>query len=79
VNHKSTVTYAATGPTSNGKTPYDNCVAASKSGWFSSSAVKKEIKKATDTWMPGDSVKVESATCAQFKSSPNTRVGRKMM
>jgi len=29
--------------------------------------------------MPGDSVKVESATCAQFKSSPNARVGRKMM
>jgi hypothetical protein len=73
------VTYAATGPTLNGKTPYDNCVAASKSGWISSSQVKKEIKKATDTWMPGDSVKVEKAVCQQFKSAPNARVGRKMI
>ena len=79
VNHKSTVTYAATGPTLNGKTPYENCLAAAKGGWFSSSTVKKALKAATDSWMPGDSVKVESATCAQFKSAANNRSGRKMM
>lgn len=82
VNHKSTVTYAATGPTANGKTPYDNCVAASKSGWISSSTVKKEIKKATDTWMPGDSVKVDAAKCSEFKVAPGLAKamnGRKMI
>jgi hypothetical protein len=81
VNHKSTVTYAANGVGTNGKSALDNCIAATKSGWFSSSDIKKQIKKATDTWMPGDSVKVESAKCSEFKMSPGIKKaanGRKM-
>jgi hypothetical protein len=38
--------------------------ANTKGGWLSGSTAAKEIKKATDTWAPGDSVKVQSATCA---------------
>jgi len=63
INHKSVAVYQAVGPTSNGKSLLKNCEAATKSGIFSSSAAYKAVKKATDTWMPGDKVKIESATC----------------
>lgn len=83
VNHKSTVTYAAQGPTLNGKSVYDNCVANTKKGWFSSSTVAKEIKKVTDTWWPGDSVSVKKTTCAEFKltgmTNKSSKSGRKLM
>lgn len=64
VNHQSVVTYTAVGPTLNGKTPLANCQANTKGSLFSSSTAAKEIKKATDTWAPGDSIKLQSATCA---------------
>ncbi|KAF8055830.1 hypothetical protein HT031_006605 [Scenedesmus sp. PABB004] len=57
LNHRSTVVYTAVGATRNGKSVLANCQAAVKSGWFSGSTVEKALKKATDTWMPGDSVK----------------------
>lgn len=62
-NHQSIVTYQAVGPTLNGRTPLANCQAAIKSGWFRSSAAKTAIKKATDGWIPGDSLKLEKAVC----------------
>jgi len=74
LNHQSVVSYIATGPTTNGKSVLANCQANTKSGWLSGSAAAKEIKKATDTWAPGDSVKVQSATCAPIKPA-----GRKMV
>jgi hypothetical protein len=84
INHKSTYTFAATGATTNGNTILANCQAAAKNGWFSSSDLAKQIKKATDTWMPGDSIKVKKATCAAFKVSPNVarpaaKTGRKLL
>jgi hypothetical protein len=63
-NHQSVVTYLATGPTTNGKSLVANCEANTKNGFFSSSEAKKAIKKATDSWLPGDSVKVQSAKCS---------------
>jgi len=63
-NHRSTVSYTAVGPTTNGKSPYANCQAAIKSSLFSSSTAYKAIKKVTDSWMPGDKVKVERAVCS---------------
>lgn len=62
-NHQSIVTYRAVGPTLNGKSPLVNCQAAIKSGWIRSSPAKKAIEKATDGWIPGDSLKLEKATC----------------
>eukprot|EP00775_Hariotina_reticulata_P010782 gene10782-10939_t len=64
LNHQSTVTYAAVGPSVNGKTVIANCQTNTKSGWFSGAQVEKALKKATDTWMPGDSVKVQKASCS---------------
>lgn len=62
-NHQSVVIYQAVGPTTNGKTVLANCKANTKSGWFTSSAAKKAIKKGTDTWAIGDSLKLETASC----------------
>jgi hypothetical protein len=63
--------------------------ANTKSGLFSSSNAAKEIKKATDTWAVGDSVKLQSATCAAAAgvvkpstpaaAAPKTTTGRKML
>lgn len=64
LNSQAVVTYRAIGPTFNGKTVLDNCKQNSRSGWFTGSTVSREIKKATDTWWPGDSVKVQKATCS---------------
>jgi hypothetical protein len=77
LNHQSVATFTATGPTTNGKSVYTNCAESVKSGWFTKAAANKEINKATDTWMPGDSVKVEKATC----SAPGQKQvsGRKML
>lgn len=77
LNHQSVATFAAVGPTKNGKSVYQNCVDAVKSGWFSKSQVSKQLNKASDTWWPGDSVKVQKATC----SAPGQRQvsGRKML
>jgi len=82
LNHQSVVTYTAQGPTTNGKSPLANCQANIKSGWLTGSVAAKEIKKATDTWAPGDSVKLQSATCAPaagvVKPAPRP-AGRKMV
>jgi len=77
LNHQSVATFTAVGPSLNGKSVYQNCVATVKSGWFSKSAVEKNLKKATDSWWPGDSVKVQKATCG----APGQKQvsGRKMM
>jgi hypothetical protein len=47
-------TFAAVGPTKNGKSVYQNCVDAVKSGWFTKSQVSKQLNRASDTWWPGD-------------------------
>jgi len=62
-NHQSVATFTAMGPATNGKSVYQNCVDSVKKGWFSGSQVEKDLKKASDSWWPGDSVKVEKATC----------------
>jgi hypothetical protein len=54
LNHQSVATFTAVGPTLNGKTIYQNCVANVKNGWFTKSQVAKQLNKATDSWMPGD-------------------------
>jgi hypothetical protein len=64
LNHQSVATFTATGPTTNNKSVFANCAEVVKSGWFSSSAAKKELNKATDSWVPGDSVSVQKATCS---------------
>ena len=58
--------------------------ANTKASLFSSSNAAKEIKKATDTWSIGDSVKLQSATCAPaagvVKAAPVApKTGRKMI
>eukprot|EP00882_Tetradesmus_deserticola_P000701 GHRQ01000766.1.p1 GENE.GHRQ01000766.1~~GHRQ01000766.1.p1 ORF type:complete len:187 (+),score=48.02 GHRQ01000766.1:61-621(+) len=73
INHKSTVVYAAVGATTNGKTVLQNCQANIKSGFLRRSELEKSLKKATDTWLPGDSVAVKNANCG----SP-VALGRKM-
>ena len=40
-----------------------------RDGWFSSSNAKKCIKKYTDTWAIGDSVKLQAANCAEVKTA----------
>jgi hypothetical protein len=75
VNHKSTVVYAAVGATNNGKTVLQNCQANIKSGWLRGSVLERSLKKATDTWLPGDSVKVKKASCGTPVAGG---VGRKM-
>lgn len=62
-NHQSVVTYQSVGPALNGRSVLANCQAAAKGGIFSSSELYKAIKKATDSWMPGDKVKVQKASC----------------
>lgn len=42
------------GPATNGKSVYQNCVDSVKKGWFSGSQVEKDLKKASDSWWPGD-------------------------
>jgi hypothetical protein len=44
-----------------------SCKSNIKPGWVSSSNGKKCIKKYTDTWAIGDSVKMQSANCADVK------------
>lgn len=51
---QSVATFAAVGPTKNGKSVYQNCVDAVKSGWFTKSQVSKQLNRASDTWWPGD-------------------------
>jgi hypothetical protein len=72
-NHQSVVIYTAVGPTTNGKSVLANCQANIKKGFFSGSTLEKSLKKATDTWLPGDSVKVSKAVCSVPKTA-----GRKM-
>jgi hypothetical protein len=72
-------------------TPFMLCCvqANTKSGLFSSSNAAKEIKKATDTWAVGDSVKLQSAACAAAAgavkpstpaaAAPKATTGRKML
>lgn len=74
LNHQSVATFTAIGPAANGKPVLNNCNAAVKSGWFSKSAAAKNLNKASDSWMPGDSVKVEKATCGALPKV----LGRKM-
>lgn len=62
-NHQSVASFTITGPAQNGKSVYDNCLAVVKKGWFTKSQLTKDVNKASDTWMPGDSLKVEKATC----------------
>jgi hypothetical protein len=51
---QSTVVFAAVGATTNGKDVLANCQANIKSGWFRGSVLERSLKKATDTWLPGD-------------------------
>jgi hypothetical protein len=51
---QSTVVYAAVGATTNGKNVLQNCQNNIKSGWFRGSVLERSLKKATDTWLPGD-------------------------
>ena len=47
-----------------------------KKGWFGrSSEAAKAIKKATDSWAIGDSVKLENAVCA----NTGAKTGRKLL
>lgn len=59
---QSVVTYIATGPTTNGKSPLANCQANTKKGWVSGSTAAKEIKKATDSWCVNNCC-IECAEC----------------
>jgi hypothetical protein len=58
---QSTVVYAAVGATNNGKTVLQNCQANIKSGWLRGSVLERSLKKATDTWLPGDCEHTNSA------------------
>jgi len=51
---QSVATFTAMGPATNGKSVYQNCVDSVKKGWFSGSQVEKDLKKASDSWWPGD-------------------------
>lgn len=53
-NHQSVASFTITGPSSNGKSAYDNCLAVVKKGWFTKSQLSKDVNKASDSWMPGD-------------------------
>ena len=64
LNHQSVSSFSCVGPTKTGKSLLDTCKANVKDGWVSSSNAKKCIKRYTDTWAIGDSVKLESANCA---------------
>lgn len=77
LNHQSVATFTATGPASNGKSVYANCAEVVKSGWFTKAEAAKQINKASDSWMPGDSLKLEKATC----SAPGQKQvsGRRLM
>jgi hypothetical protein len=77
LNHQSVATFTVSGPTSNGKSAYTNCAESVKSGWFTKAEAAKQINKASDSWMPGDSLKVEKATC----SAPGQKQvsGRRLM
>jgi hypothetical protein len=78
LNHQSVATFTATGPTTNGKSVYQNCAESVRNGWFTKSAAAKQLAKASDTWWPMDSVKVQGKpTC----SAPGQKQvsGRKML
>ncbi|KAI8468474.1 MAG: hypothetical protein J3K34DRAFT_427202 [Monoraphidium minutum] len=66
-NHQSIATFTCEGPTKDGKALLATCNSNIKDGWFSSSNAKKCIKKYTDTWAVGDSIKLEKATCSNIK------------
>ncbi|KAF6257699.1 hypothetical protein COO60DRAFT_1461027 [Scenedesmus sp. NREL 46B-D3] len=62
----SVVSFRAVGPTTNGKTVLQNCKDNTGSRWLGlrDSVAKDEVKKATDTWWPNDSVEIDRAECA---------------
>jgi hypothetical protein len=51
---QSTVVYAAVGATTNGRNVLQNCQNNIKAGWLRGSVLERSLKKATDTWLPGD-------------------------
>uniref|UniRef100_A0A383VXG1 Uncharacterized protein n=1 Tax=Tetradesmus obliquus TaxID=3088 RepID=A0A383VXG1_TETOB len=63
---QSVVTFRAVGPTTNRKSVLANCQENSASRWLGlrNSVAKNEVKKATDTWWPGDSINIQKASCA---------------
>jgi len=76
LNHQSVASFSALGPTANGKPVYVNCMEAVKNGWFTKSEVAKDLHKATESLWPGQSVKVQKATCGAPGVKPS---GRKML
>lgn len=62
----SVVSFRAVGPTTNGKDVLQNCKDNTGSRWLGlrDSVAKDEVKKATDTWWPNDSVEIDRAECA---------------
>ncbi|GBF98840.1 hypothetical protein Rsub_11605 [Raphidocelis subcapitata] len=69
LNHQSVSSFQCSGPTKGGKSLLDACKSNTKDGWFSSSNAKKCIKKYTDTWAVGDSVKLQQANCVEVKTA----------
>uniref|UniRef100_A0A383VXQ7 Secreted protein n=1 Tax=Tetradesmus obliquus TaxID=3088 RepID=A0A383VXQ7_TETOB len=63
---QSVVTFRAVGPTTNRKSVLANCQENTRGRLLGlrNSVAENEIKKATDTWWPGDSVEIQKATCA---------------
>jgi hypothetical protein len=62
---ESVVTFRAVGPTTNGKSVLANCKDNTSSRWLGlrDSVAQNEVKKATDTWFPNDSVEIDKAEC----------------
>jgi hypothetical protein len=62
----SVVTFRAVGPTTNGKSVLQNCKDNTGSRWLGlrSSVAESEVKKATDTWFPNDSIEIDKAECS---------------
>lgn len=69
LNHQSVSSYQCVGPTKAGAPLLSTCKSNTRDGWFSSSNAKKCIKKYTDTWAVGDSVKLQAADCATIKTA----------
>jgi hypothetical protein len=62
----SVVSFRAVGPTTNRKSVLANCKENTGSRWLGlrDSVAQSEVKKATDTWWPNDSVEIDKADCA---------------
>lgn len=65
ISSQSVLSYQATGPTTNGKSPCANCNANNKRQTLGlrNSVLESEIQKTTDTWWPNDKADVQKAEC----------------